>query len=149
MSEENHMTNKRAERPSHSEAQKRAAVLESRATGNTVVSVAKKYGVSANTVHTWRKAYPQTGALPSSRTRIVRAQRTTIAAGGNNAELIQMLKQDLAATRAENRVLRDIFFEQEFKHRGLGATMGSAEMRLQHQMIPEGTQPNGSISATN
>jgi transposase-like protein len=139
------MKNKQAGRPGHDETTKRAAVLESRAPGTTVVNVAKKYSVSANTLQNWRKAYPQTGALTSPRTRITQARRTTVAVGNGNAELIQMLKQELATVRAENRILRDIFFEQEFKHRGYTPSGIQAAQTI----IPETIRPNGALSATN
>lgn len=142
--------NKQAERPSHSEETKLLAVKESRAAGNSVVGVAAKYGVSANTLQNWRKAYPESGAI--SAPRITRAQRTTVAIGGGNAELIQALRQDLAAKNAEIRLLRDMYFEQELRHRGL-TVVGPTEATQARHVRPMGTAgltPNGSaIPATN
>jgi transposase-like protein len=142
-------TSKRAGRPSHDEEVKRQAVMESRAHGSTVVNVARKYGVSANTLQNWRKAYPATGALAAPRTRIARAQRTTVAINGNT-DLVQMLRQELALARAEIKLLRDIYFEQEYRHRGLDRGAGiSQQQRQMIPGIPEGIQANGSLSATN
>src|SRR5688572_29084460 len=104
---------KQAGRPARSEEEMRRAVAESRAAGATVVAVAKKYGVSANTLHSWRKAYPATGAISVPRNpRIRRVARTTIALGTGNTEQVLALQKDLAAARAEIKLLRDMYFEQ-------------------------------------
>ncbi len=139
------MTKQRGRRSEHTDAMKAQAVLESRAPGNTVVNVAKKYGVSANTLQNWRRAYPQAGAL--SAPRITRAARATVALGADVGGLVQQLRQDLAQRNAENTILRQIIIEQELRFRGYGTLAAAPGAMIAPEAIQNGTA--STLRATN
>jgi transposase-like protein len=130
----------------HNEEFMRRVVAESFAVGATVNQIAKKNHISASTLRNWRKAYEQ--------------GRTTATGAGTPAAslpvggtLVEQLQAECMRLRIQNDLLRDMYFEQEFRHRGgdisswRGAALGRPTIHPTH--IPQESQNGTGTRAPN